>query len=218
MILHGRLHESSAQCRPCLGPGYRAGRARGRRAFGCSFAVACLRRARYLARRQRDRVRRPAATSGPCRRPAATRACSSRTPRNESRPLFSPDGTQLAFVSTRTGGGDIYVLTLATGDVRRLTFDDGLEQLDGWSRDGKWLYFFSTSRDISGGMNDVYRVRADGGTPMPVSAERYANEFFAAPSPDGQVARDHARAAARPASGGGKATATSTRPRSGCAI
>src|SRR5580765_1347902 len=33
----------------------------------------------------------------------------------ESRPLFSPDGRMLAFVSTRTGGGDIYVLTIDTG-------------------------------------------------------------------------------------------------------
>ena len=35
-------------------------------------------------------------------------------------------------------------------------------------------------------MNDLYRVRADGGTPMTVSADRYTSEFFAAPSPDGQ--------------------------------
>ena len=35
-------------------------------------------------------------------------------------------------------------------------------------------------------MNDIYRVRVGGGTPMPVSADRYANEFGAAPSPDGQ--------------------------------
>src|SRR5678815_4182126 len=62
-------------------------------------------------------------------------------PANETRPMYSPDGKQLAFVSNRTGGGDIYILTFATGDVRRLTFDDGLEQLDGWSRDGKWIYF-----------------------------------------------------------------------------
>src|SRR5712691_6726711 len=31
-------------------------------------------------------------------------------PATESRPLYSPDGHSLAFVSTRTGNGDIYVL------------------------------------------------------------------------------------------------------------
>ena len=45
-------------------------------------------------------------------------------PATESRPLWSPDGTRLAFISTRTGNGDIYVLTLATGAVQRITFDD----------------------------------------------------------------------------------------------
>src|SRR5580700_4252821 len=65
-------------------------------------------------------------------------------PADESRPLYSPDGTRLAFVSTRTGGGDIYVLAFASGALKRITFDDGREQLDAWSRDGKWLYFSST--------------------------------------------------------------------------
>src|ERR671926_1425365 len=50
-------------------------------------------------------------------------------PATESRPLYSPDGRQLAFVSTRTGNGDIYVLDFSTGEVRRVTFDDGFEQL-----------------------------------------------------------------------------------------
>jgi Tol biopolymer transport system component/C-terminal processing protease CtpA/Prc len=100
----------------------------------------------------------------------------------ESRPLYSPDGSQLAFTSTRTGNGDLYVLTLATGEVRRLTFDDAPESLDAWSRDGRWLYFSSTTRDVAG-MNDVWRVSADGGTPVAVSADRYANEYWAQPSP-----------------------------------
>jgi Tol biopolymer transport system component/C-terminal processing protease CtpA/Prc len=103
----------------------------------------------------------------------------------DRRPLFSPDGRSLAFVSSRTGGGDVYVLTLATGALRRLTADDGLEQLEGWSRDSRWIYFSSTGRDIAG-MNDIFRVSIDGGTPMAVSADRYVNEFGAAPSPDGR--------------------------------
>jgi tricorn protease len=105
-------------------------------------------------------------------------------PATESRPLWSPDGTRLAFNSTRSGNGDIYVLTLATGNLERVTYDDVNDVLDGWSRDGKFLYFSSTSRDISG-MSDVWRVRADGGTPMQVAADRYAAEYFSAEAPDG---------------------------------
>ena len=105
-------------------------------------------------------------------------------PADESRPLYSPDGARLAFISTRTGGGDIYVLTLATGELKRLTYDDGMDQLDAWSRDGRWIYFSSGSRDV-GRKNDLYRVSVDGGTPMPVSADRFTNEFQAAPAPDG---------------------------------
>jgi tricorn protease len=111
---------------------------------------------------------------------------------NESRPLFSPDGKQLAFISSRTGNGDIYLLTLANGELKRITFDDMPDQLDGWSRDGRWIYFSSISRDISG-MNDLFRVSVNGGTPMQVSADRYTNEFFGAPSPDGTTIAFSAR-------------------------
>ena len=106
-------------------------------------------------------------------------------PAYDSRPLYSPDGKRLAFISTRTGNGDIYLMTLATGELKRLTFEDGSEHLDAWSRDGKWIYYSSTGQDISG-MNDVFRVSVNGGTPMQVSADRYVNEYFARASPDGQ--------------------------------
>ena len=105
-------------------------------------------------------------------------------PATESRPNFSPDGKSLAFVSNRTGNGDIYVLNLETNDLTRITFDDSSDNLDTWSRDGKWLYFSSSSRDIAG-MSDIFRVAITGGTPMQISSDRYTSEFFAAPSPDG---------------------------------
>ena len=103
-------------------------------------------------------------------------------PADDRRPLYSPDGRTLAFVSDRTGNGDIYLLALATGELRRLTFDDGAEGLDAWSPDGTWIYYSSTTGDI-GGMNDIWRVRATGGTPLAIVGERYSNEFAAAPAP-----------------------------------
>ena len=107
-------------------------------------------------------------------------------PANETRPIYSPDGTRLAFVSNRTGNGDLYVLNLGTGALRRITFDDAAEQLDAWSRDGKFLYFSSSAQDV-GSMNDIFRISAEGGIPVAVSADRYVNEFFSAPSPDGKA-------------------------------
>jgi Tol biopolymer transport system component len=114
-------------------------------------------------------------------------------PATESRPLFSPDGRRLAFTSTRSGNGDVYVLTLARGEVSRLTFDDANELVSGWSADSKSIYFQSTSHEISGVL-DVYRVPADGGTPMPVAADRYTTEYFGVPSPSGDSVAITARA------------------------
>jgi len=107
-------------------------------------------------------------------------------PATESRPLYSPDGTKLAFVSTRTGAGNIYVLMLATGELMWLTYSDRPDSLDGWSHDGKWIYFTSAVNDVAG-QGDIFRVNSGGGTPLEVSHERYLNEFESAPSPDGQT-------------------------------
>jgi Tol biopolymer transport system component/C-terminal processing protease CtpA/Prc len=107
-------------------------------------------------------------------------------PATEDRPIYSPDGKQMAFTSTRGGAPNIYIVTLATGQVRRLTWSDATEQLDAWSRDGKWIYFSSGANDIAR-QPDVYRVAAAGGTPLEVSRERFLSEYNSAPSPDGQV-------------------------------
>lgn len=107
-------------------------------------------------------------------------------PATESAPHYSPDGKYLAFTSTRTGNGDVYVLTFATGELKRLTFDDSNELVEGWSPDSSYVYFSCSARDISG-MNDIYRVQRQGGTPMQVSADRYLTEYFSAAAPDGKT-------------------------------
>ncbi|HXI26654.1 MAG TPA: S41 family peptidase [Pyrinomonadaceae bacterium] len=106
-------------------------------------------------------------------------------PATETKPLYSPDGKRLAFASTRSGNGDIYVLTIDTGDLKRITFDDSLELLDAWSLDGHWIYFTSATMDVGG--PDIFRVSSDGGTPMQVSADLYTAEYHAAPMHDGSA-------------------------------
>lgn len=106
-------------------------------------------------------------------------------PATESRPLYSPDGKHLAFTSMRTGGGDIYVLNIASGETTRITYSDTPDLLDGWSYDGKWLYFESNTHDINAS-SDIFRVSASGGTPLEVARDRFYSEFRGAPSPDGQ--------------------------------
>lgn len=103
-------------------------------------------------------------------------------PATESRPLYSPDGTRLAFISGRTGVGDIYILHLRTGALKRVTFDDARCNLDAWSPDGKFLYFSSNRGDI-GQNSDIYRIPSEGGTPVAIAADRYGDESQAAPHP-----------------------------------
>ena len=100
------------------------------------------------------------------------------------RPRFSPDGKRLAFYSAQPGASGIYVLTLDGGALRRLTHDDAVTDLSGWSADGRAIYFTSVAHNIAY-FNDIMRVAADGGTPMQALHEDYVMANAAAPSPDG---------------------------------
>jgi len=111
---------------------------------------------------------------------------------NEARPVYSPEGGFLAFTSNRSGNGDVYVLALASGVLQRLTYDDGYDEVSSWSKDGKYVYFSTSSQEIAG-MSDIFRVKVTGGTPMAVTNDRYTNEFFAAPAPDGNIMAFNAR-------------------------
>ena len=55
-------------------------------------------------------------------------------------PLWSPDGTRIAFRSTRTGKGDLYQkLTSGAGTEERLVASDQVKIPTNWSADGRFL-------------------------------------------------------------------------------
>jgi hypothetical protein len=57
-------------------------------------------------------------------------------------PVFSPDGTRLAFVSDREGTeGNLFVLELSTGEVRQLTAEPFGVARPAWSHDGTRIVY-----------------------------------------------------------------------------
>ena len=56
-------------------------------------------------------------------------------------PVWSPDGSRLAFWSWRRGPVDIFTLDARTGAFDRLTEDEEVESELEWSPDGKSLAF-----------------------------------------------------------------------------
>jgi tricorn protease len=100
------------------------------------------------------------------------------------RPLFSPDGTRIAYVSTKPGDAGIEVLDLAAGRLHRITYDERPPDLDAWSADGRYLYFSSSEMTI-GYPAAIRRVPTAGGTPVDVRGEPYVNQMDGMPSPDG---------------------------------
>jgi len=87
-------------------------------------------------------------------------------------PVWSPDGTQIAFASKRDGDWDIYVMGADGTHIRPLTDSPGIETKPSWSPDGSKIAFdsgASYNRDIfimdADGSNPELVARADGGWP-----------------------------------------------------
>ncbi len=56
---------------------------------------------------------------------------------DDSQPLFSPDGKQIAFVSRRTGAPQIFVIPTLGGEPQQITFHSAGYALQDWFPDGK---------------------------------------------------------------------------------
>ena len=64
---------------------------------------------------------------------------------HEESPCWSPDGSQVAFTSTRDGNQELYVMAADGSEVRRLTSDPAIDAHPAWSPDGRMIAF-ATSR------------------------------------------------------------------------
>lgn len=75
-----------------------------------------------------------------------------------SSPRLSPDGTRIAFSSTIGDNTDIYILTIASGAIQRITDAPGRDSSPSWSPSGQQIAFESF-RD---GNLEIYVVNIDG--------------------------------------------------------
>jgi dipeptidyl aminopeptidase/acylaminoacyl peptidase len=60
------------------------------------------------------------------------------------RARWSPDGSQIAFLSSRDGAAQVYSMPVARGDARKVTSLSTGADNELWSPDGKWIAFVST--------------------------------------------------------------------------
>jgi tricorn protease len=97
-------------------------------------------------------------------------------------PVFSPDGSMIAFSGDYDGNVDVYVMPSTGGVPRRLTHHPAVDEVVGWSPDGKSVLFRSTRNSYSR-FNRLFTVSLEGGLPheLPLPTAE-----FGAFSPDGK--------------------------------
>ena len=79
-------------------------------------------------------------------------------------PIFSPDGSMIAYTGTYDGNTDVYVVPASGGEPRRLTYHPGADVAVGWTRDGKSVLFRS-HRDSPTDSDKLFTMPVEGGFP-----------------------------------------------------
>ncbi len=91
-------------------------------------------------------------------------------------PVWSRDGSRIAFASTRYGNSDVFVMPAIGGMPERLTYHSNAEIPSDFSADGTQVLFYGTRQDDVrnqqfpvGGFGELYSVPVKGGRPQQVS-------------------------------------------------
>lgn len=104
-------------------------------------------------------------------------------PAHDTQPVWSPDGSKIAFASDRTGNFDIYVMDKDGGAPKQLTTHSANEYPETFTDNNHILYTASIQQDVkdsqfpSGTFAQIYQISLDGGRPILYSS--YAMQSLA---------------------------------------
>ena len=82
----------------------------------------------------------------------------------ETNPVFSPDGSSIAFTGEYDGNVDVFVMPAEGGEPRRLTWHPSSDIVLGWTPEGKEI-LFTSGRTAYSRFNDLFTVGVEGGFP-----------------------------------------------------
>lgn len=96
----------------------------------------------------------------------------------------SPDGTKIAFTSGRTGNGDLYLLNLVKGDLKRLTYSEDTDFFPRWSPDSRDIVYTTGGKHS----HDIHIIRNAGkeNEYNEVLIKWFFDDVLPAYSPDGE--------------------------------
>ena len=101
----------------------------------------------------------------------------------ESNPVFSPDGSMIAFSAQYDGNTDVYLVPVTGGIPKRLTWHPGIDIVKSFTPDGRNVLFISKRAVFTSRFAKLYTVPVTSGFPAELEIP---NAFHASYSPDGR--------------------------------